>query len=374
MPYPFQENLHRLDPDDAAAALRGLEAAAATAGPPPANFEQWIVRTFGDWIAEEFLWPYNRKVWGHPLDTIGIGWMGERVAVPDLDRVRRSLRTGEDQVSWGPNRTFRFPRVGGTGAIWRGVARLLPDDRLRFGATVSSIDLARRQVVLADGETLHYDTLVSSLPLDRLCATARGLARDAQDAAASLVKSAVHVIGVGLAGEPPATLRKKCWMYFPEDRSPYYRVTVFSNYSPANAPDGCWSLMAEVCETPHRPVATEALPRQVVDALIADGLVSPGTPVVSLWHRREGHGYPTPFLGRDAALARIRPELERHRVFSRGRFGAWLYEVSNQDHSFMQGVELADRLLDLGVEDTLDRPDLVNGGAYRSVPSQRPAP
>ncbi|HET9317532.1 MAG TPA: FAD-dependent oxidoreductase [Vicinamibacteria bacterium] len=374
VPYPFQENLHRLDPDDAAAALRGLEAAAATAGPPPAHFEQWIVRTFGGWIAGEFLWPYNRKVWGHPLDTIGIGWMGERVAVPDLDRVRRSLRTGEDQVSWGPNRTFRFPRVGGTGAIWRGVARLLPDDRLRFGATVSSIDLARRQVVLADGVTLHYDTLVSSLPLDRLCATARGLARDAQDAAASLVKSAVHVIGVGLAGEPPATLRKKCWMYFPEDRSPYYRVTVFSNYSPANAPDGCWSLMAEVCETPHRPVDAESLPRRVVDALIADGLLSAGTPVVSLWHRREGHGYPTPFLGRDAALARIRPELERHRVFSRGRFGAWLYEVSNQDHSFMQGVELADRLLDLGVEDTLDRPDLVNGGAYRSVPSQRPAP
>jgi protoporphyrinogen oxidase len=263
--------------------------------------------------------------------------------------------------------------VGGTGAIWRGVARLLPDDRLRFGATVAAIDLSRREVVLADGETLEYDTLVSSLPLDRLCATARGLSRDAQDAAASLVRSAVHVIGVGLAGEPPATLRKKCWMYFPESRSPYYRVTVFSNYSPANAPDGCWSLMAEVCETPHRPVLAESLSRRVVDAMIADGLLSAGTPVVSLWHRREEHGYPTPFLGRDGALARIRPELERHRVFSRGRFGAWTYEVSNQDHSFMQGVEAADRLLGLGAEDTLDRPDLVNGGAYRSAPAQQPA-
>jgi protoporphyrinogen oxidase len=373
VPYPFQENLHRLDPEDGAAALAGLEAAAARSGPPPEHFEAWIVRTFGDWIAGHFLLPYNRKVWGHPLDRIGVGWMGDRVAVPDLGRVRHALRTGEDQVSWGPNRTFRFPRVGGTGAIWRGVSRLLPDGLQRFGAAVASVDLDRRQVVMETGETLAYDTLVSSMPLDRLCAAARGLTGEARQAAASLVKSAVHIIGVGLAGEPAEVLGKKCWMYFPEEHSPYYRVTVFSNYSPANAPDGCWSLMAEVCETPQRPVDVETLPRRVVDAMLADGLVRAGTPVVSLWHHREEHGYPTPFRGRDAILARVRPELERHRVFSRGRFGAWTYEVSNQDHSFMQGVELADRLLGLGREDTLDRPDLVNAGAFRTTPAQAAA-
>jgi hypothetical protein len=130
--------------------------------------------------------------------------------------------------------------------------------------------------------------------------------------------------------------------------------------------------MAEVCESPHRPVDAAALPRQVVAALAADGLVPPDTPVVSLWHRREEHGYPTPFRGRDQVLARVRPELERHRVFSRGRFGAWTYEVSNQDHSFMQGVEVAERLLGRGAEDTLDRPGLVNGGAFRTTPAQAP--
>jgi hypothetical protein len=97
----------------------------------------------------------------------------------------------------------------------------------------------------------------------------------------------------------------------------------------------------------------------------ADGLLGEAAEVVSLWHRREEHGYPTPFLGRDAVLGSLLPELERHRVYSRGRFGAWKYEVSNQDHSFMQGVEVVNRILGIGDEPTLERPAWVNGGALR---------
>ena len=59
-------------------------------------------------------------------------------------------------------------------------------------------------------------------------------------------------------------------------------------------------------------------------------------------------------------LATVLPALERHGVYSRGRFGAWMYEVSNQDHSFMQGVEFVNRLFGLGDEETIRRPDHVN--------------
>jgi hypothetical protein len=34
-----------------------------------------------------------------------------------------------------------------------------------------------------------------------------------------------------------------------------------------------------------------------------------------------------------------------HDVYSRGRFGAWRYEIGNTDHSVMMGVELADKLV-----------------------------
>lgn len=39
-------------------------------------------------------------------------------------------------------------------------------------------------------------------------------------------------------------------------------------------------------------------------------------------------------------------------IYSRGRFGAWKYEVGNMDHSFMQRVEMVERIL-LGNEERI---------------------
>lgn len=367
VPYPFQYNLHHLEAADAEQALAGLEEAARRTAPlPPPHFRAWIAEAFGGWIAEHFLYPYNAKVWGYPLERLGVGWVGDRVAVPDLARVRRNLREGRDDVEWGPNRRFRYPLRGGTGAIWKGVAGLIPVARQRFGAEVVAIELRAKVLTLRGGERLAYDTLITSLPLDWCCSICSGLDATAQRAAGSLLHGSVHILGVGLEGHRPTSLATKCWMYFPEPDVPYYRVTVFSNYSPFNVPlEGpCWSLMAEVCETPARRVDGATLREQTLVALRRDGLLPDESRLVSFWHRRVEHGYPTPSVDRDAALDVLLPQLEGHEVYSRGRFGAWKYEVSNQDHSFMQGVELVNRLLGLDEEHTLREPHRTNSGAF----------
>jgi len=367
VPYPFQNNIHRLDHEDMELALHGLERAAATRpATPAAHFGEWIHTTFGDGIGHLFLYPYNFKVWGVPPERMGISWMGERVAIPDLQRIRKNIVDGRDDVSWGPNNRFRFPKRGGTGAIWRRVSELVAPTHLLYERRVARVHTGDRTVKLVDGRTMRYDTLITSIPLDLLVESCDGLAAESQRAARELVHSSAHIVGVGLKGPMPAELGRKCWMYFPEDHNPYYRVTVFSNYSPAHVPDADrhFSLMAEVCESPYKPVDESSLRDWTLAAMRKDGLVGADNDVVSVWHRRLEHGYPTPFLGRDDVLDHLIPVLADRRIYSRGRFGGWKYEVANQDHSFMQGVELVDRLLAGTHETTYVDPNRANSGVF----------
>lgn len=346
VPYPFQNNIRRLPPEDLNKCLQGLVQITRSPRPQPANFGEWIDATFGPGLAEVFMRPYNFKVWAFPPELMNAVWVGERVAVTDLGRVLSNLVLGKDDLSWGPNNTFQFPKFGGTGAIWRACASRLPAEKLQLGTRVSRVDLDRHQVITAEGQVYGYDQLISTLPLRELIRLS-GQSQLEPLAERGLLYSTSNIFGLGLRGKPRDELATKCWMYFPEENCPFYRVTVFSNYSPNNVPDirQHWSLMAEVSESSHKPVNQESLLEEVIQGALNTRLIERREDIISTWSYRAHHGYPTPGLQRDEALAEIIPFFERHDVFSRGRFGLWKYEVSNQDHSFMQGVEIVERLI-----------------------------
>jgi protoporphyrinogen oxidase len=361
IPYPFQNNIRHLPPDELFRCLTDLIDVSRTGSAQPANFREWILATFGQGIADVFMLPYNFKVWAYPPEMMSAAWVGDRVAVLDVKRILKNLVHAQDDVSWGPNNTFRFPLRGGTGAIWKACAERLPSERIGFSTAVTGIDLDRQRVTTSNGTTLVYDILISTISLRELIRLS-GQSQLETDASRGLLSSSSNIIGVGLRGGPPEDLKTKCWMYFPEDNCPFYRVTVFSNYSPYNVPDKGrhWSLLTEVSESPHRPVDQEHLLERVIQGLLATRLIERREDIVSTWKYRARAGYPTPGLGRDAALAKILPFFEAKSVYSRGRFGLWKYEVSNQDHSFMQGVELVERLLNRRPEITAQNPILAN--------------
>ncbi len=361
VPYPLQYNLHRLPGEDTWRCVQGLMEIAGQAAAPPRDFADWILRTFGRGIADLFLLPYNFKVWAYPPALMNARWVGERVAVPDLQTVIKGICLGQDNPSWGPNNVFRFPRQGGTGAIWTRLAERIPAQNKCFNAPVVALDALARSLQIAGGDRIGYEHLISTLPLDRLATLVADPPLITQTA--RLLYSSVHVVGIGLRGQPPEALRTKCWMYFPEDDCPFYRVTLFSNYSPNNtpAPGTTWSLLAEVSESPHKPVDGQQVVAEVIRGLRATHLIGPDADILTRWHRRLEHGYPTPSRERDAILDQVLPALEARHIYSRGRFGAWRYEVSNQDHSLMQGVEVVERLMNDRQELTLNQPERVNG-------------
>lgn len=368
VPYPFQLNLKYLPRAEQWRAVQGLLELRKLQDWPapadPANFGEWIDAVFGRGIAELFLRPYNFKVWAFPPEEMTWRWIGDRVATVDLERAIQNILLDRDDVSWGPNNRFRFPRQGGTGVVWKTLAERLEaahPGRIALNRRLTALDTTSRLACFDDGSTVRYEKLLSTIPLDDLVGLS-DLSDEVGGAVADLRHSSTHVLGVGLLGAPPKRLEGKCWMYFPEEDCPFYRVTVFSHYSPRNVPDiaRTWSLMAEVSESPVKPVDMSHVARETVAGMIATGLVHDSRQVHHVWHARLPHGYPTPSLHRDRALGKIRPAFEAREVYSRGRFGAWKYEVSNQDHSFAQGVEVVDHWLDGSPEETLNDPDAVN--------------
>jgi protoporphyrinogen oxidase len=153
--------------------------------------------------------------------------------------------------------------LGGTGKIWQTLAKKLPSERVFLNERAVKIDCGKREILFSSGRANGYDKIISTMPLTELENICGGFGKHS---ASNLKKSAVHVVGIGLEGQVPDKLRTKCWMYFPEDNCPFYRVTIFSNYSPNNVPKngGCWSLMAEVSETAQRPVDSRNIIASVV--------------------------------------------------------------------------------------------------------------
>jgi protoporphyrinogen oxidase len=342
VPYPVQNNIRHFPPTIMKKCLDGIVAAHAAAPSKPRNFREWILKIFGVGLAEAFMFPYNLKVWAYPPEAMSYQWIGERVAVTDPAQVKKNIDEGIDEVSWGPNSKFRYPAVGGTGTVWRAVADLVGLEKIKLGAEVVSIDTSLKTVRVSSGEVFKYENLLSTMPIDLLCSKITpSLGADVLSAAKKLKHSTSHIVGLGLKGQVPEFLKTKSWAYFSEDNCPFYRVTIFSNFSPKNVPDSSkyWSLICETSESTVKPVNRKTIVEDTIKGAVTTGLISGADQVVSKWFYTAEYGYPTPSLERDEALAVLFPALEARGVYSRGRFGAWRYEVSNQDHSLMQGVE-----------------------------------
>jgi protoporphyrinogen oxidase len=307
--------------------------------------------TFGPGITRHFMRPYNLKVWLTPPEQMSATWIAERVSVVDYRRALENVILGRDDVGWGPNSTFAFPRQGGTGEIYRRVAERLGPG-VRFEREVVGIDPGRKKLRFSDGTDDDYDVVVSTMPLDCLTGLTTSCPRDVVAAARELRHTSVAVIGVGY--EQPVR-SETSWMYFPDPEVPFYRVTNFGKYSPQNVPraevDRYSSYLTESAFAPTQAPARGQFEQQVVEALSTTGVVA-GAPKVASVHRIDvDYAYPVPTGGRDRALATIQPWLMTQGIYSRGRFGSWRYEMGNMDHAVKMGVDIARHLVTGDPED-----------------------
>ncbi|GMT11700.1 hypothetical protein PFISCL1PPCAC_2997 [Pristionchus fissidentatus] len=329
---------------------------------PPANFSEWVDDQFGPTILRAFFEPYTRKVWSVEAKQMNHVWVGLRVAKLPQEKLEELCALDPEQIKnvdfgWGGNAKFCYPKKGGMGSVWKSMAAKLPNEWFRYNSKVVNVDHVAKTVIYENevGERREeaYDVLLSTGPIDQLI-------RDTKlTTPINVACNKVIVVGVGLRKPIPPTLANFTWLYFPDETVPFFRLNIHSSFgdvTPDN--DKYWSIMCESSRAIDDTCSEEEIRERVLEGLVRKSIIVMEN-VVSLWSITLPYGYPIPTIERDAELTRAHSELEKHSIFSRGRFGGWKYEVSNQDHCFIQGKEIVDRAL-FGVQEKMYKTGIID--------------
>jgi UDP-galactopyranose mutase len=301
-------------------------------GEPYANFEEFIYKVWGAGVARHFAIPYNRKLWAVDLKEMETSWLGGRVPLPDLEEmIEGALRPVAKPM--GPNARFGYPLQGGFQSLMNG---FLPHikGRLRLNSQVVSISPSQHRVTMADGATLEYGHLISTMPLPVLLRSLRGeVPQRIRQAAENLRHISVRCVNLGI-GRP--NLTEKHWIYYPED-TVFHRIFVQGNASPHCNPPGGFGLTCEITHAPNKPLPCDgdALIERCIQDCRKVGIISEEDPIWAANQVDMPYAYVIYDHARANNVKLIREWLAERDIILSGRYSEW--EYYNSDHAFLAG-------------------------------------
>jgi protoporphyrinogen oxidase len=337
--HPVITNMHGLPVETTTACIRDYVEAKTVSEPRIANYEDWLVASYGRAYAETFPMRYTEKYHTTGAANLSTDWVGPRLYQASLEEVLRGALAPES-----PNihyvQDYRYPAHDGFIAF---LAHLIGDSAIRLEHEVTGIDPRGRELRFANGVHAGYDALVSSVPLPELVPMIDGAPRDVREAAARLACTSVVLVNLGV--DRPDVSRAS-WTYFYDAEFPFSRVSFPRTFSPHVVPEGAGSIQAEVYfSARYRPleVPPETLIEPVIEGLRRCGTIRPGDRILF----REAMLIPYANiifdLERAAALEVVHGYLDEVGIAWCGRYGDWGYLWT--DEAFESGERAAERAL-----------------------------
>ncbi len=332
--HPAQCNLYGLPAELVADVLRDFVAAnGAEERSDFDNYEQWLRAAYGDTFAETFPMEYGRKY--HTVEASGMStdWLGPRLYRPELAEVLEgALSEVTPDVHYVSH--FRYPTRGGFEAYLR---PFIERSNVALGREVVALDPRAKKIGFADGETVDYERVVSSIPLPELVPMIAGAPDDVLEAAAQLACTTCVVVNLGI---DRADVSENQWTYFYDRDFTVTRASFPHLLSPETVPEGCGAIQAECYfSKKYRPLAQA--PDELIDPVIDDfrrcGLIQPEDRVLFREARLIPYANVIFDLDRAAAVETVHGYLDDLGIQYAGRYGLWGYQWT--DEAFVSGEE-----------------------------------
>jgi len=341
--YPFQVNTYGLPDDIKRECVEGFKLAYAkrkkiTGGFD--NYEDWVYCNFGKGIAEHFYLPYSEKFWTIPAKRMGIDWLDVRVPIPKLrDVVEGSRRIIKKE--FGPNALFRYPKKGGIESLPVSFLGGLKN-RIHFGKKAVRVDILKKSIEFSDGTKTLYDKLVSTIPApDFINAVKEGqLSSGAAMAVKALKCNSILCVNIGVRR---LQANKFHWIYYPEDKYCFFRISFPKNFSGLMAPKNCFSVSAEIAYSSERSIKKNNITDRVIKDLIGVKILKAQDRIEFIDVQDIKYGYPIYTHDRAKNMKVINSFLKEHGIYTAGRYGRWEYQW--MDDAVLDGKRAIEEVL-----------------------------
>lgn len=304
--YPVESNIWQLPPDMAAEYLASVQACGEARGlPEPTQFEDWIRWKLGDRIAEDYMLPYNRKIWGVPATEMATDWL-HKIPSVDADAIARACRDRLSDRSKMPSHAgFYYPKQGGFQTVFDALAAPVAD-LIQTHTPATSIE-KNGDTLLVNG-TLRAKRVINTVPWHGLIESP--LFNEPVRQAIRQLRN--NQLVVSLHQNPYDT--DAHWLYQPDEKLRHHRSFFINNFAPHSAPNGFYR------ETNQKRWQS------------TDELYSELNPCA----------YPIPTIGSADAIQTVLDHCTPFGVHGLGRWGQWQY--FNSDVCIREAMQLVQRL------------------------------
>lgn len=305
--FPFQKNIHQLEKGEFIDCLVDLFEAGQK---DYRTFKEMLYAKFGKSIAEKFLIPYNTKLYATDLNKLDCDAMGRFFPYAEKEEIVRNFRRAAN-ASY--NGSFVYPRGGAIEYVKQILKHIAPE-KIRTSCQVTGIDAQSKSVSLSNGQRLHYDRLISTMPFVRLLKLT-GI--DYDHTAYSWNKVLVFNIGFDRKGANTSDH----WIYFPGKEYCFYRVGLYDNILGSDR----MSLYVELGFNKDMEIKPDEWLPRVLNDLKQAGILDESQEMVDYESIIMDPAYVHISEASRQDVVEKKKQLAVNNIYSIGRYGSWIY-------------------------------------------------
>lgn len=230
--HPIEANIWQMKLENQVEYLKSIAVAGCNLKEEmPQEFVSWIYWKLGDKIAENYMIPYNQKMFGEDLNQLGTYWL-EKLPNVSFEETLLSCLTKKAYGEQPGHAKFFYPQKYGYGELWLRMAEEIKG-QIQYDASVHTINFDTNTVTTKEGETYSADVIISTIPWMEFEAIT-GMPQELQEKIGHLKYSSVQTEYF------PENLDTEAqWIYYPDPQLSYHRILVRHNF--CNGSKGYWT-------------------------------------------------------------------------------------------------------------------------------------